>query len=421
MASVITLQGIDRAISNLNYRSKKSLKYRLVNAIRQFYTDQASVDTIREIDVHRLAKTLWDAQDAPETTQERRKSLRRIRYSVNADLRKLYNVGKNPEGIVIGPTNVFAMSAEAKDEVLKALLADREGLMGADLAELMRDYQAPEDLAHASGVLVEAESTGEIMMEEEIFQAIKELDEGGVIGTSEQDWSAEDLREAALAEEKEEPALVQAPVAEAEDELGGVRTEELVEKGVEEEDLGEISFDPEETQYLSIPEEGETLGQSVDADTLIDEDTEKFEESDLGRTAEPEKGSAGKQAEGELGGVRTEELVEEGVEEEDLGEISFDAEETQYLSASEDERKPVERVDEDTEKFEESDLGRTAEPEKGPTDVKTLRRRAIAKEKSRNFKAALDLYQRILELSPGDEKAEEACLRLSLKLIDKES
>jgi hypothetical protein len=346
MASVITLQGIDRAISNLNYRSKKSLKYRLVNAIRQFYTDQASVDTIREIDVHRLAKTLWDAQDAPETTQERRKSLRRIRYSVNADLKKLYNVGKNPEGIVIGPTNVFAMSAEAKDEVLKALLADREGLMGADLAELMRDYRAPEDLAHASGFLEEAESTGEIMMEEEIFQAIEGLDEGGVIGTSKQDWSAEDLREAALAEEKEEPALVQAPVAEAEDELGGVRTEELVEEGVEEEDLGEIAFDPEETQYLSIPEEGETLGQSVDASTPIDEDTEKFEESDLGRTAKPEKGS---------------------------------------------------------------------------TDVKTLRRRAVAKEKSRNFKAALDLYQRILEISPGDEKAEEACLRLSLKLIDKES
>jgi len=31
----------------------------------------------------------------------------------------------------------------------------------------------------------------------------------------------------------------------------------------------------------------------------------------------------------------------------------------------------------------------------------------------------LSLYQKIIDLSPGEDSAEEACLRLSLKLLDK--
>lgn len=354
MASVITLKGVDRAISNLNYQSKKSLKYRLVTAIRQFYEDEDSVETIREIDVDQLAKALWDAQDVPKTAKDIRKSLRRIRYSVNADLKNLYKAGKNPEGIAIGPTNIFVMSDEAKDKALKALLADREGLMGADLAELMGDYEAPEGVARATGLLGEAESPEEIMKEEEIVQAIENLDEGGVIESLEQAAGGEELGEVkllgdteeALGEAQEVDTLGEVPAGEAEGEPEEDRTEELAEQRVEEEDLQEISFDLEETQYLSVPEEEKAPGERVEPDASVDKDTERIKESDLTSTAEPDMGSA---------------------------------------------------------------------------DVKTLRRQAAAKEKSRDFKAALDLYQKILEISPGDQKAEEACLRLSLKLIDKET
>ena len=43
VATIISLVSIDQAISNLNYRSDRSLKYQLVHAIRRFYSDELSV------------------------------------------------------------------------------------------------------------------------------------------------------------------------------------------------------------------------------------------------------------------------------------------------------------------------------------------------------------------------------------------
>jgi len=38
VASAITLEGIDQAISNLNYKNKNTLKFRYFQHIRQYYT-----------------------------------------------------------------------------------------------------------------------------------------------------------------------------------------------------------------------------------------------------------------------------------------------------------------------------------------------------------------------------------------------
>ena len=89
----------------------------------------------------------------------------------------------------------------------------------------------------------------------------------------------------------------------------------------------------------------------------------------------------------------------------------------------------------DRERFEETDLISTVDSEQEvspegaqgveetitsrPKDISMLQQLAAAKEESGQLEAALDLYQKILDISPGDEKAEEACLRLSLKLMDK--
>jgi len=54
-----------------------------------------------------------------------------------------------------------------------------------------------------------------------------------------------------------------------------------------------------------------------------------------------------------------------------------------------------------------------------PDDIDLLQKLAQAKESSGDLQAALSLYQKIIDLSPGEESAEEACLRLSLKLLDK--
>ena len=373
MASLITLEGIDQAISNLTYKNKNALKYRLVTTIRQYYKDENSVETIQGVDADELAKFLWNIGDDPTATESKRKNLRRIRYALNTDLRGLYKEGKNPEGITIGPTNIFVMSDEAKDRTLKALIADRDGLMGADLAELAREYQAPEGVSRkGTGLLEEVGLPEELMNEEEIVHAIEELDEDFVLESLEAPVAAEQLGEPRLEEELsevEEPQEVHAVAEPREGEARG--TPEEAEAGVsteeikEDEDLGEIAFDPEETQYLTGLEEEKTPGEPDQAEpgagkAGVEDDTEKFEEADSISTQDSEQ------------------------------EVS----------------------PEEPQGVEETITSR-------PNDISMLQQLAAAKEESGELEAALDLYQKILAISPGDEKAEEACLRLSLKLLNK--
>ncbi len=345
MASLITLEGIDQAISNLTYKNKNALKYRLVTTIRQYYKDENSLETIQGIDADELAKVLWNIGDDPAATESKRKNLRRIRYALNADLRGLYAEGKNPEGITIGPTNIFVMSDEAKDRTLKALIADRDGLMGADLAELAREYQAPEGVSRkGTGLLEEVGLPEELMNEEEIVHAIEELDE---------DFVLESLEAPGAAEELGEPTL--------------------------EEDLSEVE-EPQEVHAVVEPREGEARGT-------------------------PEEAEAGA-------------FTEEVEEDEDLGEIAFDPEETQYLTGLE-EADSISTVDSEQEVSPEEAQGVEETTTSRPNDISMLQQLAAAKEESGELEAALDLYQKILAISPGDEKAEEACLRLSLKLLNK--
>lgn len=118
MASIITLSGIDNAILSLNYRNKSTFKFKYVHQIRQYYTNENSVESVGEIDNEALIQILWDTDGSPEEIKKKRKNLNSLRSSVNADLKKLYMNGKNPEGIKIGPGNIFVMLDEAKDKIL---------------------------------------------------------------------------------------------------------------------------------------------------------------------------------------------------------------------------------------------------------------------------------------------------------------
>ena len=50
-----------------------------------------------------------------------------------------------------------------------------------------------------------------------------------------------------------------------------------------------------------------------------------------------------------------------------------------------------------------------------PNDIDLLLNLARLREKHGQFKAALDAYRRVIEISPDHEEAEEAYLRLRLK------
>ena len=503
MASLITLKGIDQAISNLNYQNKKSLKYRLVTVLRQFYEDKSSIESLRDIPADELIKVLWGIADEPATTKKKRKNLSRIRYSVNADLKTLYRQGKNPEGIIIGPTNTFTMSDEAKDKALKAFLAEKISSEEPDADGAELDY----------GLLGKTGSDEELMNEKDIVHAIQELDEDYPTGGLEKVEVGDDLGERTLDADLEEikrPQEMQAastpPEATGKAESEAEQAREFAEEMEDEEGLGEITFDPEETQYLTVPEdaavfrdlaEREAPGGITGSQDTMDDERAPLERPDFMSTADSEEKSLQEETQGadvwsepvpgkaqdKHEDHRIEGIHRDTRDEEGLGEITFDLEETQYLTVPEgetvprdlaggeapgritgsedtmdDERAPLERPDfmstADSEEkaappeYPETHAGKEASgkgtKKKGsvqvpvpdrrgkratkqmeealarrPDDIGLLQKLAQAKESSGDLQAALSLYQKIIDLSPGDESAEEACLRLSLKLLDK--
>jgi formylglycine-generating enzyme required for sulfatase activity len=119
---VIKLQDIDEAIENLRYKSQTTQKARLLQAIRSCYGGEADVETLEAIDTEELIKTIWETGDDPAQLKAKRKNFSSLKSSVNADLKKLYAEGENPQGLIIGPANIFTISDEAKDKALSGIM-----------------------------------------------------------------------------------------------------------------------------------------------------------------------------------------------------------------------------------------------------------------------------------------------------------
>ncbi len=122
MPIVIKLQDIDEAIENLRYKSQTTQKARLLQAIRSCYGGEADVETLEAIDTEELIKTIWETGDDPAQLKAKRKNFSSLKSSVNADLKKLYAEGENPQGLIIGPANIFTISDEAKDKALSGIM-----------------------------------------------------------------------------------------------------------------------------------------------------------------------------------------------------------------------------------------------------------------------------------------------------------
>ena len=121
MATILKLKDIDEAITGLGYKNKNTLKCKLVHAIREYYPDEISTESIQAIDTEELVKKLWSLDGDSELLKSKKKNLSSVKSGINADLKKLYQEGKNPQGVVIGQSNVFDMSDEAKNRALGTL------------------------------------------------------------------------------------------------------------------------------------------------------------------------------------------------------------------------------------------------------------------------------------------------------------
>jgi formylglycine-generating enzyme required for sulfatase activity len=116
----ITKDGLETAISNLQYRNPKLPKTRLIEAIRSFYQVENALETVSRIDSDSLIRMVWELEDNPVQIKSKRKNLNSIKSTINNDLLQLFHENKNPEGIIIGPLNTFIMSDAAKEKLLSS-------------------------------------------------------------------------------------------------------------------------------------------------------------------------------------------------------------------------------------------------------------------------------------------------------------
>lgn len=121
MPVIITIKDIEEALDSLNYKSETTLKRRLIHAIRNFYVDDNSIETLTSIDTEEIIKSVWQTGDDPACIKNKRKNFSSTKSGVNSDLKKLYQEGKNPLGIIIGAGNVFDISNEAKNKALSSV------------------------------------------------------------------------------------------------------------------------------------------------------------------------------------------------------------------------------------------------------------------------------------------------------------
>nr|MBP7233017.1 hypothetical protein [Syntrophaceae bacterium] len=161
MAIIIKLQDIDEAIENLRYKAETTLKSKLLRALRHYYQDEDSAESLESIDTEELVKTVWETGDDAALLKTKRKNFSSLKSSVNSDLKKLYAEGKNPLGIVIGHTNVFSISDEAKDKALSGIM-DVFKDKGIDTqSKISEILSALSDILSSSAIDTEVENTKE--------------------------------------------------------------------------------------------------------------------------------------------------------------------------------------------------------------------------------------------------------------------
>jgi len=296
VSSVITIKGIDQGISNLNCRDKNALKYRLVNIIRQFYENENSVESMQGIDRDELVKLLWNIGDDPAIIKKKRKNLSSIKSSVNDNLKKFYKEKKNPEGIILGPTNIFVMSDEAKDNVLKAFKDSIKGEEAVSLGQITDILNIVNEILSNPEALADAESAEGFRKFDQLKNLIQGLSEKVGLGGSE---SADSASKAPMAIPEEKETTGGPDLAEVAGGYGDI--EEIVEDEVveeaelfeevvpEEEVVPDESQKVEDTEDLDEEEVIEGL-EDIDVDDAIEEvevDVEDdFEEVDVAQGAE---------------------------------------------------------------------------------------------------------------------------------------
>ena len=237
---MVTLEGIDEAILNLQYHNKNLLKYRLLSLIRSAYDDDKSVKFKKGIDPNELIKRLWNVDDIT-IMKSKRKNLSTIRASINSDFTRLYNEGLNPEGVIIGSYYVFDMTEEAKNKILEAFSDTAGNENSVPLGSVMNVLNIINDFLSKSEKDGEDEKVNDFQKFEQLKEIIKSISQKVGLGTegADSEISAKiDEYGGALGRE---------------DELGDLPEEEAAEELEDDEELEEVDVvdGPEDEEEIN--------------------------------------------------------------------------------------------------------------------------------------------------------------------------
>ena len=354
MANIsISLNGIDQAINNLKYRHD-SVKYKAIQAIRQHYVSDASIQSVLEVDTDRLIRLIWDIGDSSSKLKAKRRNFSSIKSSINADLKRLAKKEKNPENIIISDTNVFDMTEEAKNDLLSSFTdAVKTGDIDLDQAtsllkavtEFLDTYETDDTDIDAKDIV------------SQIRKILNQISEGGL---PDEDG---DLEEVEVDEDAEIEEIDEDDVIEEVDDLEEI-DEDLEEIEIDDDqEIEEIELDEdEELEEVEVDEDAEI--EEIDGDDLIEEvddleeidddleeieidDDQEIEEIELDEDEDLEEIEVDEDAE-------IEEIDEDDVIEEvdDLEEIDEDLEEIEIDDDTEIEEVELDE-DEDLEEIDE--------------------------------------------------------------------
>ena len=168
MTPAITLSGINKAVANLEYKNARTYKYKYIHFILSHYQSDAAIKTITAIAEDIIIRHVWDLADDMDHRSKRR-NLISLRSSVNNDLKQLFQADKNPEGIVIGPSNIFEMSEDAKSRLLNSFTNSIKADGDVDLNKVSEILKAISDF------LSEIDQDSEKTDEKDVLEKIKTI------------------------------------------------------------------------------------------------------------------------------------------------------------------------------------------------------------------------------------------------------
>lgn len=170
MANIsITLEGIDKVISNLNYRPG-SIKYKVIKSIRENYNAETSSKTLSFIDTDAIIRSIWNVDDDPSKIRFKHKNYYSLKSSINKDLKRLIKRELNPENIYISEFNIFDMAKEAENQLFNSFLDD---LIVGDLSFV----QTAGLIKAVSGFLINLDKDQEVSDPDSLIDKIKKASE----------------------------------------------------------------------------------------------------------------------------------------------------------------------------------------------------------------------------------------------------